>query len=62
MNKIPCLYCQTENDVETKSCKNCGMPMAKKHPQNKKDKALFFHKWFWPLVIFCIVMMAYLPR
>ena len=60
--KIPCLYCQTENEVGEEACSNCGMPMAKRHPNNKRDAATFFKKWFWPLVIFCLIMVFYLPR
>lgn len=64
MNKelIPCLYCQTENDSEVINCTNCGMPLAKKHPNNKKDKLSFFVKAFILIVIFSVTMMIYLPR
>jgi uncharacterized paraquat-inducible protein A len=58
--KIPCLYCQTPNDTKAETCYNCGMPLAKNHPQ--KAKINFFIKAFWGIVIFCIVMIMYLPR
>ena len=58
--KTPCLYCQTLNEGSKKNCQNCGMPLAKNHP--KKAKISFFIKAFWGIVIFCIVMIIYLPR
>jgi len=57
-----CLYCQSENDVNNDSCKHCGMALPKKHPQDKRSKISFFIKVFWAIVIFCVVMMYYLPR
>ena len=35
---IPCLYCQTNNEADQVNCTHCGMPLAKNHPDNKKDK------------------------
>lgn len=60
-NKITCLYCETENS-ETGSCKNCGMPLALNHPNNKQNKTKLFVKWFVFIVIFSITMIIYLPR
>ncbi|MCW8866569.1 MAG: DnrP protein [Colwellia sp.] len=57
-----CLYCQTENEGATENCEHCGMPLPSKHPQDKQKKISFFIKAFWAIVIFCIVMMYYLPR
>ena len=62
-----CLYCQGENsvtagDVNNVNCKHCGMELPKKHPQDKKSKIRFFIKMFLVIVIFCVVMMYYLPR
>ena len=59
--KIPCLYCQTKNDADIENCQNCGMPLAKDHPEGKNARQRFFVKAFWGIVIFCIVMMIYLP-
>ena len=66
------MYCQTENEykIDDKTskdegfghCNNCGMPLAKKHPNNKKDKLDLFVKWFIFIVIFCVAMVIYLPR
>ncbi len=60
IEKTPCLYCQTPNENNAEKCVNCGMPLAKNHP--KKAKLSFFVKAFWAIVIFCIVMIIYLPR
>jgi len=57
-----CLYCQADNDLENTRCSNCGMELPTKHPQDKSTKINFFVKAFWLIVIFCVVMMAYLPR
>jgi hypothetical protein len=78
LDKVPCLYCQTENECQIEdndqledndqkqpslgNCHNCGMPLAKKHPNNKKDKLNLFVKWFIFIVIFCVAMVIYLPR
>jgi hypothetical protein len=66
LDKIPCLYCQTENEHQAGddlgSCSNCGMPLAEKHPNNKKDKLNLFVKWFIFITIFCVTMVIYLPR
>ncbi|RHW77082.1 DnrP protein [Colwellia sp. RSH04] len=57
-----CLYCQNENLAESKQCSRCGMELPTKQPQSKKAKLLFFTKAFWFIVIFCIIMVIYLPR
>ena len=59
---IPCLYCQTNNETDQVSCTHCGMPLAKKHPENKKDKRSCFIKAFILIALFCLVMVFYLPR
>lgn len=57
-----CLFCQGENDINNTSCQHCGMTLPKKHPQDKRSKIRFFIKAFWAIVIFCIIMIYYLPR
>jgi len=59
---IPCIYCQTDNDVANTKCTNCGMAMPTDHPLAARNKTKFFRKAFWGIVIFCVVMMIYLPR
>jgi len=61
-NVIACLYCYTKNELIKKRCLNCGMPLAEDHPENYKNKTRFFVKAFWVIVVFCIVMVYYLPR
>ncbi|KGJ88059.1 hypothetical protein [Thalassotalea sp. ND16A] len=58
----PCLYCQTDNEAGLRDCKNCGMPLAPSHPENRKRGLKFFSKAFWLIAIFCVIMMFYLPR
>ena len=60
--KTPCLYCQTENDPVLERCIHCGMPLAKKHPNNKKNRLSSFTKVFWLIALFCLVMVVFLPR
>jgi hypothetical protein len=60
--QVPCLYCQTKNDAENQQCSHCGMPLANAHPEGEKTRQGFFVKAFWGIVIFCIIMMIYLPR
>ena len=59
--RIKCLFCQTENLTESESCSNCGMALAKNHPEGKARRG-FFIKAFLAIVIFCLMMMYYLPR
>lgn len=59
--KITCLFCQSQNDKTLKNCANCGMALAENHPEGKARWS-FFQKAFWGIVIFCLVMMYYLPR
>lgn len=61
-NVKKCLYCQSENLDSDINCQHCGMALPMKHPQEKKKKISFFVKAFWGIVIFCIVMIIYLPR
>jgi hypothetical protein len=68
----PCLYCQTENSVEQDTsidtdreaqvCCHCGMPLPRNHPQGSSHKSKIFVWAFLLIVIFCLVMIIYLPR
>jgi len=60
--KVTCLFCQVENDSQLENCTNCGMALAKNHPNSATARQKFFRKAFWGIVIFCLVMMYYLPR
>jgi len=62
LEKKPCLYCQTENEAKLINCRHCGMALAKKHPENKRNKLIWFSKVFWLITLFCLVMIIYLPR
>lgn len=57
-----CLFCQEENDINNENCSHCGMALPTKHPHDKKTKINFFIKAFWGIVLFCVIMMLFLPR
>lgn len=57
-----CLYCQGNNKASDTHCQHCGMALPDKHPHSKDSKIKFFVKVFWVIVIFCVVMIFYLPR
>lgn len=59
--QVACLFCQVKNDSKVVNCKNCGMALTKYHPEGKARR-MFFSKAFWGIVIFCVLMMYYLPR
>ena len=59
--KVSCLFCQTINDQGHDNCSHCGMSLAKDHPHGKARQT-FFLKAFVLIVIFCAVMVYYLPR
>lgn len=59
--EIPCLFCQTKNDASLKKCRNCGMDLAKNHPEGKARRGNFKIAFIW-IAIFCVIMMFYLPR
>ncbi|MBU2970493.1 DnrP protein [Pseudoalteromonas sp. C2R02] len=68
---IHCLYCDTENTLEQEDkysssqetiCCHCGMILPQCHPHSATYRRRIFKYAFWPIFIFCIVMMIYLPR
>ncbi|MBL4764157.1 MAG: DnrP protein [Colwellia sp.] len=61
-NSKQCLYCQVENDIDNEHCSHCGMALPTKHPNDKQTKINFFIKAFWAIVLFCVIMIFYLPR
>ncbi|PKG56464.1 DnrP protein [Shewanella sp. Choline-02u-19] len=72
IEKVPCLYCQTENtlDSETTSyltdpvpvCCHCGMALPKAHPSSRFYKTRVFLWAFVFIALFCLLMIIYLPR
>jgi hypothetical protein len=71
IEKVPCLYCQTDNNVEqdvgSKStpvqvCHHCGMALPKAHPSSRLYKTKVFLWAFVFIAIFCLLMVIYLPR
>lgn len=59
---IHCLYCDSENSVSNKICSHCGMALPDCHPHSSTYRRGSFKWAFWGIVIFCLIMMYYLPR
>ena len=69
-----CLYCQTEHECQlddsqnkreqasTQQCRQCGMALPYKHPNDRKQGLKLFVKVFWLIALFCFLMVFYLPR
>ncbi|MEH6532410.1 MULTISPECIES: DnrP protein [Photobacterium] len=71
IEKVPCLYCQTENTIEqdvggrsapTQVCHHCGMALPKAHPSSRRYKTKVFLWAFVFIALFCFIMVIYLPR
>lgn len=70
VEKVPCLYCQTENELEQKIgdkappqvCQHCGMALPTAHPSSRLYKSKLFLWAFVFIALFCLVMVIYLPR
>jgi len=72
IEKVPCLYCQTENTLDSDgvdnepapapSCHHCGMALPKVHPSSRRYKTKIFLWAFVIIALFCLVMIIYLPR
>ncbi|WP_206485826.1 DnrP protein [Thalassotalea sp. G2M2-11] len=64
---ITCLYCQSPNEIDNEqndigNCENCGMPLTQHAPEGRLSRLKRFLPFFWAIVIFCLVMIFYLPR
>ena len=69
---IHCLYCQTKNTVEQdirisqnkeiQLCQHCGMALPNSHPESISHRTKLFCLAFVLIVLFCVVMVIYLPR
>jgi len=53
---------QVSTQVSTQQCRQCGMELPDKNPNDRKPKVKFFVKAFWLIALFCLVMVIYLPR
>jgi predicted amidophosphoribosyltransferase len=54
-----CPCCQKENRDDVDYCLHCGAPLT---DQGQAARISRFKWYFVGIVIFCIVMMLYLPR
>ncbi|WP_353517046.1 DnrP protein [Thalassotalea sp. SU-HH00458] len=67
---VTCLFCQSINRLDVQqetskeygNCINCGMPLSKETPNSTSARKKRFLPLFWFVVIFCLVMIFYLPR
>ena len=58
MRTLECAQCGKIIGNEDKACPHCGMPLA---PNKKKTPQGKFILWFIAIVIFCFVMIYFLP-
>lgn len=53
-----CKHCGRDIDSDDKVCPHCGIPLAPNHAGQRQRT---FVVWFIILVIFCFIMMFWLP-
>lgn len=58
MSKLSCKNCGGNVLAEDSVCPNCGIPLPPNHATQRQRT---FVLWFIALVIFCFVMMFWLP-
>ena len=58
MNDIICKHCGGRVKADQSVCPNCGLPLPPNHATQKQRT---FIVWFVVLLIFCFVMMLWLP-
>lgn len=59
MRKLVCKHCGGDTEASDKACSHCGIPLPPDHGKNSQRKFILF---FIALVIFCAVMVIWLPR
>lgn len=52
----------TQAKTKSRTCHNCGMLLSNKNPEGSSARRKRWLPFFWFVVIFCVVMMIYLPR
>lgn len=53
-----CSHCGSDVNAEDTRCASCGIPLPPNHAEQRHRT---FIRWFIALVIFCFVMMFWLP-
>jgi len=61
MNEITCFHCARHYDATLKNCPHCGAPADSPVKLEKSLRQKRFVWWFIALVIFCAIMMVWLP-
>ena len=59
MSNLNCKHCGGDIHIGEKNCSHCGMPLPPDLGKNPQKK---FKLYFIGLVIFCAVMIIWLPR
>jgi uncharacterized paraquat-inducible protein A len=57
-----CHFCQTLNPVERELCMRCGMALPEPRSTRLRRTRRLFLLLFAGIVLFCAVMIWYLPR
>lgn len=58
MRKLICKNCGGGVEADNTLCPHCGIPLPPNHGTEHQQKFIY---WFIALVIFCFVMMFWLP-
>jgi hypothetical protein len=58
MRELTCKHCGSTVKAADVSCMSCGIPLPPNHGTERQRKFIF---WFIALVIFCFIMMFWLP-
>lgn len=62
MSEITCNHCGEHFDEEVRYCPYCSTPTPKQKDLDTAETQKKFIRYFVILVIFCIVMVLWLPR
>jgi len=62
MSQITCFHCARPYDDTQKTCPHCGAPAEPPEKLEKSERQKRFVWMFIALVIFCAIMIVWLPR
>jgi len=62
MPDITCFHCARSYDSHLKACPHCGAPAEPPEQKMRRDKTQRFIWLFIALVVFCAIMIVWLPR
>lgn len=58
MSELRCKHCDGKVEATDSQCSNCGIPLP---PHHANQRQRTFILWFVVLVIFCLIMIIWLP-